>query len=169
MEHIASFDLKANTHQRKKKEESYAEMAYRLKCDNPWFWNAPKCTWIDVKARHVIKRTKRNAETSAWFLGSIIGFVMMWLCKNFMEIELFIWLNFNYFIAMSMRLLGGLFCYYRLKLRNRRKMLQLREKYAPGRIVLPNGKVAYYTPNEEENKAYEELVKAIIIQEMCLI
>lgn len=48
-------------------------------------------------------------------------------------------------------------------------MAILREKNVPGRFELPNGKVVEYQPTDEENKAYEELVKAIIIQEMSMI
>ncbi|ODM88209.1 hypothetical protein Ocin01_18472, partial [Orchesella cincta] len=117
-----------------KREESYEEMASRLKCDNPWFWNTPKCTWIDIKSKNVIERTKRNAKKAAWICGSLFAFAVCHIV-------------------------------YWYKMRNRKNLDKLREKYSPGRIELANGKVGSYQPTAEEYEAYEELIKAIIVQE----
>ncbi|ODM94044.1 hypothetical protein Ocin01_12643 [Orchesella cincta] len=64
-------------------------------------------------------------------------------------------------------LMNGLpYCYYWYKMRNRKNLDKLREKYSPGRIELANGKIGSYQPTAEEYEAYEELIKAIIVQEM---
>lgn len=157
--------------------ESYEEMAARLNCDNPWFWNAFQCTWIDVKRKHITSRSKRNATICAWIIGSVLTLVVLWLCKRFFKIIFFKKKKSVYFPVQNILTLlificcfqGVLYCSYIGKARRRLKFLKLRKKFTPGQLELPSGKVVKYEPTEEEVQAYEELVKAIIIQEMALM
>ncbi|CAL8143165.1 unnamed protein product [Orchesella dallaii] len=55
---------------------------------------------------------------------------------------------------------------YWYKMRKRKHLDNLRKKYLPGRIELPNGKIGIYEPTAEEEDAYEDLIKVLIVQEV---
>jgi hypothetical protein len=73
-----------DTYSETKPEESYKDAIRRLQCDKPWFWNAFKCLWLDIKARNYQERTKTNAITVAWMLGPPI-LILLWVVCGFIR------------------------------------------------------------------------------------
>lgn len=43
-----------------------------------------------------------------------------------------------------------------------RRIEELRNKYEPGSIVLDDGKIRKYTPNQEEINAFENMIETLI-------